>query len=631
MTSPSPAAGEDEPSGLSALAGFFRWSEGIPKLLRTALEEYEDGRFFAALASLDRVVAARKPAYALDDALFVRALTLNALGWEDLAVPSLVAVIEANPPGPYYVPALLELVELHDRRSRWQPIAEAWVRYVDRPLKAENARGEEIRDLLFEFGTLRTPIAGSTRREKSLLSRPEELAVMLESRRERASDRLLYRSGLALLRLGRHQESLRALRMIAIESPYYPYARYSIAQDLFALGHVPDAVRTLTRLQRYPKITQEERGLASRSQVLRAAMLVESGEVDRAIQVARSVDDDDPEAPQARLLVTTALLAAGKPALALVYDTETVQPIVGAEARHALAVGSAYGSLGDKDSAAHVLRGAARRVHEARLSGPTLDDAVERVLGSAQAGVEERRERERMRRAHLAAGMKVALAHDGPWSFATMLRRLRAALGAGPYRELALGTKPVAAKSVATGGSWLAYLSSDRRETIETILDRLAEVEADRERIDAEASLRTLNGYLAWLERAPSDDALRKEIAQRAAAFADDLRSRGGIDVPRLRFDSDGVLAPQVAAYRRRFSEAKEVLGPSSGEPSAAKAARDEVVTLLRKWVDRELRALLEERDAELRGLEFDLDVALGGTLAGTNQATKPAAENRPK
>ncbi|MGH7820737.1 MAG: tetratricopeptide repeat protein, partial [Candidatus Binatia bacterium] len=267
-----------------------------------------------------------------DDTHFLRALSLVALGWNDLAVPSFLAVLEADPPGPYYVPALLELIEIHDRAGRWNAVAHAWRRYVDQPLRSGGSRSERIGEVLFEFGTLRSPIPGSSRREKSLLSKPKELAVILEKRRERPSDRLLYRSGLALLRLGRHEESLRALLMIGIESPYYPYARYSIAQDLFALGQGRDAIRTLIRLGRYPKITQEERALGSRAQVLHAAIRFRSGEVERGIGIARSIAHDDPEAPGARLLITTALVDAGEPALALAYDTARVPPIAEAEA-----------------------------------------------------------------------------------------------------------------------------------------------------------------------------------------------------------------------------------------------------------------------------------------------------------
>src|SRR6185295_9282417 len=48
-------------------------AESLPPPLRAALADYEEGRFFAALARLNGMLAARAPAYALDDASFLRA------------------------------------------------------------------------------------------------------------------------------------------------------------------------------------------------------------------------------------------------------------------------------------------------------------------------------------------------------------------------------------------------------------------------------------------------------------------------------------------------------------------------------------------------------------------------------
>ena len=597
------AHAQERPSRVAAFTDFFRWQEPIPAALRSAFRAYEEGRFFTALGNVDSVIAARKPAYALDDALFLRSLSLIGVGWDDVAVPSLRSLIEADPPGPYYVPALLELVEIHDRAGRWTAIADTWERYVDRPLRSGGSRNQRIARLLFEFGSLRPAVASSTRREKSLLARPKELAVILEKRRERPSDRLLYRSGLALLRLSRHEESLRALFMIGIESPYYPYARYSIAQDLFAAGRTDEAARTLGRLERYPKITREERALGSRAQVLDAAISFESGEVDEGIRIARSIADDDAEAPAARWLIAAALLDAGKPSLALVYDRAPVRPVIGDEARRALVIGSAYASLGDKDSATRMLRAGARHVHQARVSGPALEDAVERVRALAEASVDERRSRVRATRAHISEGMQIVLAHDGPWSFATMLRRVRAALGAGSYRELALGTKPRVGEAAANGGPWLTYLASPRRAKIERLLERIADVEAEPGAPAGEASLRILNGYLVWLEQAPTDAGLRQEIARRFATFA------------AMKIDADAPPAAEVAAFRRRLLETADALRESSSEPGDLRAAREDVVSLLGKWVDRQLHEVLRERDAELRDLEFDLEVALSEAL----------------
>lgn len=622
------AEGQDPSPPMAALADFFRWQESIPVPLRDALRAYEQGHFFAALGSLDGIIAAREPVYALDDARYLRALSLVGLGWDELAVPSLLSVLEAEPLGPYYVPALLELIEIHDRAGRWGAIADAWGRYVDRPLRSTDPRSERIGDLLFEFGTLRPPLAGSTRREKKWLSQPEALAVVLEKRRERASDRLLYRSGLALFRLGRHQESLRSLLMIGIESPYYPYARYSIAQNFFALGQAHDATRTLVRLQRHPKITQEDRGLGSRAQLLHAAIRFATGEVETGIGIARSIADDDPEAPGARLLVTTALLDAGQPALALAYDASPSSAVVEAEASRALTVGAAYASLGDTESAARLLRGASVRVRKTRAAGRAREEALDRLRGFARGMVQERRQREQALRKQVSGGIRDLLVYDGPWSLSTLLRRVRAAIGAGPYHHLARGAKPQNAKIVSGTGPWHAYLASPRRPRIELALDRLAELESVSRRSDAAGSLRILNAYLLWFEQAPVDEEVRKKVARNVATFLADLRSRSQREIPALRFDLDAGLDSEVAALRRRLSEAVDALGESEPDGGAVRKARDEVGSLLGEWIDRELRELLEERDIELRDLELDLDVALAGTLA--RRSTPSSAQSPP-
>ncbi len=630
----SVTAAKQEPSSPGAtLADFFRWEESIPFPLQDALRAYQEGRFFAAIGSLDGLMAAREPEYALDDAQFLRALSLIALGWDEVALPSLSSLLEADPPGPYYVPALLELIEAHNRAERWGSIADAWERYVERPLRSGSSRGKRVSDLLFEFGEIRSPTASSTKREKNLLSKPKELAVILEKRRERPSDRLLYRSGLALLRLGRHEESLHALLRIGVESPYYPYARYSIAQDLFALGQVEDACRTLSRLRRYPKITPEERALGSRSQVLHAAIRFETGEVEQGIRIAQSIPNDDPEAPEARLLITNALLVAGAPALALTYDT-AAPVIVEADARRALTIGAAYASIGDMTSAAGTLRTVAGRVHEARSAGAAREEAVDQLRRLAEDWNRQRREGGQGMRAHVSRGVRVALAHDGPWNLGTMLRRMRAALGAGPYRQLEQGTTLPLAKTAATENRGsrpknreellrLAYLASPRRATIELALDRLADIESEPGRLDAEASLRILNGYLAWLERAPSDPELRRNVARHAVTFVDHLYSRSKLEIPTPLPDPGASLTSEVTAFRHRLLEAADALRKSQPEIDALEAARNEVVILLHTWVDRELRELLQEREADLLHLEFDLEVALSETLAGGHRLTQ--------
>ena len=611
------SAKPSKPATRESSGGFFRLGEWIPAPIDRALRDYESGRFFSALANLDELSAEKKHAYALDDAQFLRALCLAGLGWEDLAATGFTALLEAKSPGPYYVPALLELVEIHDRAARWEATAGAWEKYVDKPGKG---RARAVASLLEEFGELRPGEAKSTRKERSLFSRPKELAVLREDRRERSAERLLYRSGLALLRVGKHEPSLRALYRIGVLSPYYPYARYSIAQNLFALGRPDEALDVIAALERYPMITPEEKMLTGRARVLHMAILSQQKDVDRAIGVARSLGDDDPEAAPARLMIATALLEKGEPALSLVYGTPSVQPVVSVEARQALLKGAAYRSLGDESAAVKELRAGIARLRASRAEGAALDKAVGEIRELATSDVTARRAREDAVRAHVAKGMRIALAYDGPWNLGTMLRRIRATLGAGPYREFALGIKQASAKTATDKGPWpLAYVASPRQGTIESVIDRLDGLASKR--ADAEAALRILDGFLAYVERAPITEPSRVAAASAGADLVEELGSRAGLELPKLRLEG-GPVAIEVAAYRRRLSQSLVTLAKSSGDVGALEAERARVSRLLDRWIDHEIRELVKEREAELHEIELDLDVMLGESLAAT--ATPP-------
>ncbi len=596
--------------------GFFRLDEWIPPPLRDGLSAYEEGRTFACLGAVQELLADGEPAYAVDDAQFLRALALVAVGWDDLAVSAFTAVLDAKEVGPYYVPSLLALVEVHDRGERWKAIADAWQRWVAGPLAKGGERGKRVNELLWEFGELRPAELDSTRRENKLLSAPEELAVILEKRRERASDRLFYRVGQALLRVGRHEKSLAVLLGVGIESPYYPYARYSIAQNQFALEQGDEAWRTLVRLGRYPKLTQEEKLLGSRAKVMQAAIRFEAGETEKGIRIARAIDEDDPEAARARLLLSNALLDAGDPALALAYGREQIPALAEAEARLALTIGAAYVALGDKDSAAKVFRTAAGKLREAR---GTAED-VRRLRGLAEEAATERQASERAARKHVSDAMRIVLAHDGPWNLGTLLRRIRAALGAGPHRLLARGTKLVAVeKAVSSEDPWVAYLASARRPVIELALDRLADVEAKGS--DAEHAFRVLNAYLLYLEQAPSDEPEKKAVARRAVAYVGALRAESKVDLPPLRLARSGSVALEAASYRRRLAGSARAAAATRARIAGSAAARDDAGRVLGGWVDGELENLLRERGEKLRTIEFDLEVALSGTLVGEQPA----------
>lgn len=175
-------------------------------------------------------------------------------------------------------------------------------------------------------------------------------------------------------------------------------------------------------------------------------------------------------------------------------------------------------------------------------------------------------------------------------------------------------------------GTWLTYVTSPRRATIDQVLSRLADVELESERSDPEASLRILNAYLLCLEQAPIDEESRRAVARRVASFVDQIRSQSGIEIPAFGLEPAASVTVETANYRRRLSEA---LRPTR-DLRAEAGSRDEVSSLLGKWVDRELRDLLEKRDQELHDLEFQLDVALGGTLGEGTRSTR-AADEQPR
>ncbi|MGH7858165.1 MAG: hypothetical protein ACREQY_12645, partial [Candidatus Binatia bacterium] len=350
----------------AAVTGFFSFAEAVPEPLAEALRAYEEGRFFDALAA-SRAIGAGDRDLAEDDAKLVAALALRALGWDELALPLLVAVLESRPPGPYHPPALAELVDVHHRAGRPEAVADAFSRYFEEPLRGRDDDAGAAAKLLFEYGSLRSGAAKLTPREKQLLSRPEELEVLLEQRRERSTDRVVYLAGLARFRLGRWGESLRTLRWIDPRSPYYPYALYTAAQAAYALGDEKDALRSLARLVRYPEVDDHERGLETRARILRARILFESGAIGGAIGIAASIPKDDPQAGAARTWIGEALLESGEPALAVAYlgGAGNAFGASGIEARRGLVLGLAYRRLGDEPAAAAAFRRAARSLRDA--------------------------------------------------------------------------------------------------------------------------------------------------------------------------------------------------------------------------------------------------------------------------
>jgi len=266
-------------------------------------------------------------------------------------------------------------------------------------------------------------------------------------------------------------------------------------------------------------------------------------------------------------------------------------------------------------------------VREARAGGPAAQDPLERVRALAEGLVAERRAREQAARVHLSGAIEVLLAYDGPWNLGTLLRRVRAALGAGPYRELAKGTKLPVEETPSSHGPWLAYLASPRRSTIELALDRLADVESEPAGSTAETTLRILNGYDLWIERGSLGSGPEVRDASRNI---ERLRAL-------LRPPGDAVrpIEARVATAADAPNLHRELIASADGHDDLRpdrrllQTARAEVARLLRDWVNRELRDVLAEREKELHDLQLDLEVALAGALSSAGPRSLPVADER--
>ena len=608
-------------------SGLFTWMEAIPAPYCDSLKAYEEGRFLDVLADL-RGLRPGEIENGRDDADFLRALALRGLGWNDLAISLLTSVLESQPPSPYYSMALAELVEIHYRGERMGAVVETFRHYFDRPLRTDYPDARHIADRFFEFGTLRSGRAKLSSKEKQLLASPDELRVRLKDQREQPADRVLYLSGQALFRLDWYAESFRTLRQIGLESPYYPYALYTIAQDLFALEKGPDALKVLHRLIRYPETRRYDRALTAKARLLEVRMLFESGALDRGIRAAASVPPDGPYADDARLLIAQGLMNAGRPALALVYAGNAGEEVRNSEVegRQGLTLGFAYADLGDGQSAAKLFREAARRMHRARLDDSASGGTVARLRALAEKELSKRLQRENELRLHFAQGIRSVLAYKdwGGWSFGRLFRSAGVALGVRPYRILAMGIKPDAPEAAARDELWLAYLQSPHRRTVDLALRRLRELELGSADGTMESALRIVNAYLTWLEFGtdPGRPEATTAVARRAAHFVELLRDWHGFEIPLLDLDLNAPLRPQLAVSRRQL-----VVAASEGTSDSAVSleqlteARSDAAALLEGWIEGQLRRFLQDRAGAQERLELELDTALATTLASDASA----------
>jgi hypothetical protein len=620
-----PAADTDS-GPLRSIAAFFSWRSAVPPALRSAVSRYEEGRPFAAIRQAARVLDSSAAEFH-DDAHFIGALSFEELGWPDLAARSFVAVLERQEPSPYYPLAVLGLVEGAHAEGRSEAVVEAYRRYVAKPWKAKDRKQLRARNLFFAYGDLREGGPEPTQGERELLSKPSELAAKLSLARERPADRLLYLSGLHLFRTGGYEETLEALRPIAVSSPYFRYALYTSAQALFALGRGDDAIAAIRRLLVYPSLDASAIALGERAAFLHAQLLFETGLADGALREAGGIAGEGEYALRGRLLRAEICLETERPGLAVAYyrevDETGLDPRL--ETGRGLGLGAAYAALGDFRSAADALRSAAAGVAKAR--GGVASTELERLRDLAGESVRRDLAAAAARRHRIADGMRRVFVYDGPLGLRKLLRVLftshrNTVLGAPVYdvERLASG-EPRKGPPIANDRLWADYLTSEERPAAEAALRYLVAETDPRER-----PLHVLGAILKRLEgRLLAAEADLRGETGLAVSLVERLRE-SGVGVPVLTIDAGAPVGPQVAEYRRR-------LGAARWNDRATKALRapgeigQSTENLVESSVDEALRRFLGSRDDRLRRLEYDLRIALSETLV--HQSDSSPTETR--
>ncbi len=615
----------------SSTLQFFTWhAAGPPEILR-ALEDYEQGRLFDALAAASASLSSPDAKPFRDEAYLIRALALADLGWREQAAQSFAAVLEGQRVSPYYPLALLGLIESYHADGRFDAVAEAYERYFEKPWKDSNRRSLLIRNRFSAYGEIRTGGSRYTTEENDLLSKRASLIEKLRERKERPSERLLYLAGLDLFRIGRYSASLHALERIGIASPYHPYGLYTSAQDLNALGRTKRSRAKIEDLLSFPATTVEEWILANRAGLFRAQLAFESGSLESALTAAGKVGGSGIHALEARLFRAEICLAMDQPSLAIAYYRDLGDMSSGPrlETERALGLSAAYSALGDFHSAVATLKSATEIVTRAgaEVEASGLESYVETLRARAEDEVRQSRRAADQRRQRLAAGIRRVSDFKGPWNLGRLARIVFTAhrntvIGEPVYDLHLLAEADEAARpEIALGdGFWLDYLKSPLRSAVEAALASLFDTESEGD-ATAESALRTLDAAMKWLEgrfpRSGGENA--SEVAAAAVSLgaavgdgSDDMGSAAA-------FDLEAPLAPQVSEARRRIVAERTTLPGSNDskiDASVVTAARQITRHAVSEAVAVGLRQILQQRGDRLRRLEFDLESALSQAMA---------------
>jgi TolA-binding protein len=321
--------------GAGRVGGFFR-SIGrlflptpLDPTLRRALETYAKGDYFTTYLHAAALKAKRDPKLT-DEANLLAGLAAADAGLRDEAAIALAAVLEADPPSPYYPVALATLLELDLRLGNAKGAAREAKKYLGgfwmRPSSAHTAT---VKAIFLESGNI------------SPLSRPRYDPRVNPSERDtrqedHPAERALYLAGVALLGGKQFETAIDCLESLTPKSVYFVYARYAMGQAYYGLQEVDDAADTLAEVQGFARKSKAELFLKDRAALMAGQLLHEADRNSRAIGSLRNISKTGPYALHAALLAAEIQADEKQPALALVYlqdkPTDSVEPKLAARA-----------------------------------------------------------------------------------------------------------------------------------------------------------------------------------------------------------------------------------------------------------------------------------------------------------
>ncbi len=321
--------------GVGAVGGFFRsigrllLSKPLDPALAEAVETYAKGDYFTTYLHAAGLKAHGNPDLA-DEADLLLGLSAADAGLRDEAAHALTAVLEADPPSPYYPVALATLLDLDLRLGNTKYATREASKYLGNFwLQPSSAAEATIKAIFLETGNL------------SPLSRPRYdpsvAPIDRDTRQEdHPAERAAYLAGVALLAGRQFEKAIDCLESLTPKSVYFVYARYAMGQAYYGLRDLDSAAGTLAEVQGFARKSKAELFLKDRAALVAAQLLHEADRSSRAIGSLRSISKNGPYALHAALLAAEIQADEKEPALGLVYlkekPTDPVEPKLAARA-----------------------------------------------------------------------------------------------------------------------------------------------------------------------------------------------------------------------------------------------------------------------------------------------------------